>query len=163
MHSNPRQHSRRRRRINRAFRTVLLTHHLQRILDALPSAPIPSSFSSNSTTTPSHPICSRTKIQNHRSISIHRPEPLRTTRAVVWVKFVGRIMYLLLYPLLTKSANVSAQKILHVSFLPRPFTTLDAASRRWARALVSPRWCGGSECRGGRGGVIGFVLVVARS
>ncbi|KAK7058097.1 hypothetical protein R3P38DRAFT_2844306 [Favolaschia claudopus] len=132
----------------RALRTVLLTRHLQRILDALPSAPVPSTSSSSKTTSTSS---SQKQKSNIVAVSVSPGLSRSETVAPLFGgSLFGRIIYLLLYPLLlllTKSANASVQSVLHVLFLPTPFksyqnsTTLHLCDFAAMRGGGRSRWC----------------------
>ncbi|KAJ6459578.1 hypothetical protein C8R45DRAFT_843215 [Mycena sanguinolenta] len=104
---------------SRALRTVVLTRHLQRILDALPSTPIPdpsatsSSHSSNAT--------SGSSKSNIIAVSVSPGLGAESVAPLFGGGVFGRLIHILLYPLLfllTKSAHASAQSVLHVLFLP---------------------------------------------
>ncbi|KAJ7504811.1 hypothetical protein B0H11DRAFT_1979462 [Mycena galericulata] len=88
----------------RALRTVVLTRHLQRILDALPSAP---PQKSNIVAVSVSPGISRAD----------------SVAPMLGGSILGLVLYALAYPflfLLTKSSAASVQSVLHVLFLPTP-------------------------------------------
>ncbi|KAF8150377.1 hypothetical protein K438DRAFT_1988535 [Mycena galopus ATCC 62051] len=94
----------------RALRTVLFTRHLQRILDALPSAQVPDPAAGPSA-----------QKSNIVAVSVSPGFGAETVAPLFGVGWFGRFLYLLLTPLLlllTKSARASAQSVLHVLFLP---------------------------------------------
>ncbi|KAF7362860.1 hypothetical protein MVEN_00635800 [Mycena venus] len=113
----------------RALRTVLLTRHLQRVLDALPSAP--------PVVDPSAPPAAPTpasgkKPQQKSNIVAISVSPGLSRAETVGPLFgagasdgwgFGRLVYILLLPLwflFSKSAAASVQSVLHVLFLPTP-------------------------------------------
>ncbi|KAJ7165674.1 hypothetical protein C8R43DRAFT_216524 [Mycena crocata] len=116
----------------RSLRSIVLTRHLQRILDALPSAQVPK------TDDGAVPVVN-SKVQKSNIVAvsvspgISRVETVAPLFNADWVAStyspLGIILYLLLYPLLTiftKSSKATIQSILHVLFLPTPFKVLSA-------------------------------------
>ncbi|KAJ7623876.1 hypothetical protein DFH06DRAFT_1104646 [Mycena polygramma] len=111
----------------RALRTVLLTRHLQRVLDALPSAPVPNPSDSSSTAT------GRVASQKSNIVAVSVSPGLSRAETVAPLfgygeeregrSWWGWLFYIVLYPLLfllTKSASATLQSVLHVLFLPTP-------------------------------------------
>ncbi|KAJ7623864.1 hypothetical protein DFH06DRAFT_1104631 [Mycena polygramma] len=120
----------------RALRTVLLTRHLQRVLDALPSAPVPNPSDGSSTAT------GRVANQKSNIVAVSVSPGLSRAETVAPLfgygeeregegrSWWGRLFYILLYPLLfllTKSASATLQSVLHVLFLPTPVKSLQIA------------------------------------
>ncbi|KAJ6592777.1 hypothetical protein B0H19DRAFT_920025 [Mycena capillaripes] len=102
----------------RALRTALLTRHLQRVLDALPSAPVPDPTDTTTATQRSQQKSNIVTVSVSPGLS--RAETVGPLFGEGWL---GRICYLALYPflfLLTKSAAATVQSVLHVLFLPTP-------------------------------------------
>ncbi|KAJ7143915.1 hypothetical protein C8R44DRAFT_759138 [Mycena epipterygia] len=120
----------------RALRTVVLTRHLQRILDALPSAQVPK------TDDGAVPVVSLNAQKSNIvavtvSPGISRVETVAPLLNADWAtpqshsSPFGIVLYLLLYPLLmlfTKSSGAAIQSVLHVLFLPTPFKVLSQAA-----------------------------------
>ncbi|KAJ6468604.1 hypothetical protein C8R47DRAFT_1187951 [Mycena vitilis] len=104
----------------RALRTVLLARHLQRVLDALPSAPVPNPSDGTSTAT------GRVATQKSNIVAVSVSPGLSRAETVAPLFGYGEDRegsYILLYPLLfllTKSASATLQSVLHVLFLPTP-------------------------------------------
>ncbi|KAJ7107904.1 hypothetical protein C8R44DRAFT_680648 [Mycena epipterygia] len=119
----------------RALRCVVLTRHLQRILDALPSAPVPKTDGAVVS-----PAAQKSNIVAVTvSPGISRVETVAPLLNADWVapqsSYLGVVLYLLLYPLLvifTKSSKAAIQSILHVLFLPTPFKVLSQAGGKAA-------------------------------
>ncbi|KAJ7660870.1 hypothetical protein DFH06DRAFT_381013 [Mycena polygramma] len=112
---------------SRALPTVLLTRHLQRVLDALPSTPVPNHSDGTSTAT------GRVASQKSNIVAMSVSPGLSRTETVAPLfgyreeregrSWWGSLFYILLYPLLfllTKSASATLQSVLHVLFLPTP-------------------------------------------
>ncbi|ESK94558.1 hypothetical protein Moror_8025 [Moniliophthora roreri MCA 2997] len=115
----------------RSLRTIILIRHLQRILDALPSAQVPKAQSGSS----SVPVAS-TKSQKSNIVAVTvspgisradtagRMLGIGTADHILWI---GLMIYMTFYPILrilTKAPFSSIQSILHVLFLPTPFKLL---------------------------------------
>ncbi|KAF5374678.1 hypothetical protein D9615_008988 [Tricholomella constricta] len=117
----------------RSLRTSIFTRHLQRILDALPTAQIPKTDEGTSTI----PVVSP-KIQKSNIVAvcvspgISRADTIALLLNADWTSRsgfsrLGVVLYLLLQPLLrvfTKSPAAAAQTLLHALFLPTPFKVL---------------------------------------
>ncbi|PFH47364.1 hypothetical protein AMATHDRAFT_77243 [Amanita thiersii Skay4041] len=117
----------------RALRTVVLTRHLQRVLDALPSAQVPKTEEGASTI----PVISA-KMQKSNIVSvsvcpgISRVDTMASMLNADWTLTMGAdtfgaFAYLLLQPflrVLTKSPTAAMQSVLHALFLPTPFKGL---------------------------------------
>ncbi|KAJ7646351.1 hypothetical protein DFH06DRAFT_1135946 [Mycena polygramma] len=112
---------------SRTLPTVLLTRHLQRVLDALPSTPVPNPSDGTSTAT------GRVASQKSNIVAMSVSSGLSRTETVAPLfgyredregrSWWGSLFYILLYPLLfllTKSASATLQSVLHVLFLPTP-------------------------------------------
>ncbi|THV02818.1 hypothetical protein K435DRAFT_652408 [Dendrothele bispora CBS 962.96] len=112
----------------RALKTVLFIRHLQRILDALPSAQVPKTSSASSAV----PVV-KTQKSNIVAVSvspgISRVDTVSGMLGADWslgssFSVLGLLLYLsLLLPLriFTKSPTSAIQSILHALFLPTPF------------------------------------------
>ncbi|KAF5367028.1 hypothetical protein D9758_004014 [Tetrapyrgos nigripes] len=121
----------------RSLRTILLTRHLQRILDALPSAQVPKATTSASAV----PVVSA-KSQKSNIVAvtvspgISRVDTVSRMLGADWAvgssfSVLGLLLYLsLLLPLriFTKSPVSSIRTILHALFLPTPFKTVFSTS-----------------------------------
>ncbi|KAL0071342.1 hypothetical protein AAF712_001198 [Marasmius tenuissimus] len=112
----------------RALQTIILTRHLQRVLDALPSAQVPQA-SAGSTSVPvvsaknqrSNIVAMSVSPGVSRSDTIGRMLTIGSEAPTSWL---GVLLYTLFYPLLrifTKGPTFAIQSILHVLFLPTPF------------------------------------------
>ncbi|KAJ7258288.1 hypothetical protein C8J57DRAFT_1645438 [Mycena rebaudengoi] len=123
----------------RALRTTVLTRHLQRILDSLPTAPaLPTSSAQNAI-----PIVPRASQRSNIvavsvSPGISRVDTVAPFLNADWVvsgaSRMGILFYILLYPLLlifAKSSTAAAQSVLHVLFLPTPFKRCEQERRGW--------------------------------
>ncbi|KAJ7152902.1 hypothetical protein C8R46DRAFT_1006788 [Mycena filopes] len=108
----------------RALRTVILTRHLQRVLDALPSAPVPNPSDNPGDAPPPTHIQKSNIVAVSVSPGLSRAETVAPLFGIgVGGRWWGSIFYILLFPilfLLTKSARASVQSVLHVLFLPTP-------------------------------------------
>ncbi|KAJ6626638.1 hypothetical protein B0H10DRAFT_1997941 [Mycena sp. CBHHK59/15] len=129
---------------SRALRTTVLTRHLQRILDSLPTAQVPKTDEHTSTV----PVVNR-KAQKSNIVAVSVSPGISRVATVSplfnadWLSrtssVLGIILYLLLYPLLvifTKSSNATIQSILHVLFLPTPFKVFSRAANTPDKAPV---------------------------
>ncbi|KAE9390770.1 hypothetical protein BT96DRAFT_945882 [Gymnopus androsaceus JB14] len=117
----------------RSLRTIILTRHLQRILDALPSAQVPKT---DSTSSAIHVVNSDSQKSNIVAITvspgISRSDTMSRLLNADWTSTAGYskmgvLLYLLTLPflhLLTKSSVAAVQTVLHVLFLPTPFKLL---------------------------------------
>ncbi|KAF9465184.1 hypothetical protein BDZ94DRAFT_1189745 [Collybia nuda] len=117
----------------RSLRTSIFTRHLQRILDALPTAQVPKTDDASSAV----PVVS-SKVQKSNIVAvsvspgISRVDTMAPLLSADWATpgsstVIGIILYLLLQPLLrifTKAPSASLQTVLHVLFLPTPFKIL---------------------------------------
>ncbi|KAJ7502667.1 hypothetical protein B0H11DRAFT_1989553 [Mycena galericulata] len=113
----------------RALRTVVLTRHLQRILDALPSAPpVPdpdATPQAGGSATPKPDLKAPTK-QKSNIVAVSVSPGISRADSVAPMlggSILGLVLYALAYPfllLLTKSSAASVQSVLHVLFLPTP-------------------------------------------
>ncbi|KAG5636038.1 hypothetical protein H0H81_009311 [Sphagnurus paluster] len=122
----------------RSLRTSIFTRHLQRILDALPSAQVPKTDESN--TIPM--VSARSQKSNIVAVSvspgISRTDTIAPLLNADWTSpsgfsYSGIVLYILLQPvlqILTKSPIASVQTVLHALFLPTPFKVLPSASKR---------------------------------
>ncbi|KAJ7763174.1 hypothetical protein DFH07DRAFT_917270 [Mycena maculata] len=119
----------------RALRTILLTRHLQRILDSLPAAQIPKTSADGHAPVPV--VSPKAQKSNIVAVSvspgISRVETVAPLLNADWVapgySLLGIVLYILAYPLLlllTKSSAATIQSVLHVLFLPTPFKVLAA-------------------------------------
>ncbi|KAJ7172164.1 hypothetical protein C8R46DRAFT_992177, partial [Mycena filopes] len=108
----------------RALRTVILTRHLQRVLDALPSAPVPNPSDNPGDAPPPTHIQKSNIVAVSVSPGLSRAETVAPLFGIgIGGRWWGSIFYILLFPilfLLTKSARASVQSVLHVLFLPTP-------------------------------------------
>ncbi|KAF8222065.1 hypothetical protein L208DRAFT_1413928 [Tricholoma matsutake] len=117
----------------RSLRTSIFTRHLQRILDALPSAQVPKMDEGSSTI----PVVSlKTQRSNIVAIAvspgISRVDTVAPFLNADWTS-PGGILYLLFQPLLrifTKSSTAAMQTVLHALFLPTPFKVLSQSTTR---------------------------------
>ncbi|KAG5644298.1 hypothetical protein DXG03_008716 [Asterophora parasitica] len=116
----------------RSLRTSIFTRHLQRILDALPTAQVPKTDEGSTI-----PIVSpKTQKSNIVSVcvspGISRADTIAPLLNADWTSPLGFsrtgvVLYILLQPLLrvlTKSPTASIQTVLHALFLPTPFKVL---------------------------------------
>ncbi|KAF9073879.1 hypothetical protein BDP27DRAFT_1318308 [Rhodocollybia butyracea] len=117
----------------RSLRTVILTRHLQRILDALPSAQFPKTEGTSTAIPVVKPGSQKSNIVAVTvSPGISRADTVARLLNADWTSpsgysMLGVILYLLLLPLLhlfTKSSVAAVQSALHVLFLPTPFKLL---------------------------------------
>ncbi|KIY53705.1 hypothetical protein FISHEDRAFT_68640 [Fistulina hepatica ATCC 64428] len=112
----------------RALRTVILARHLQRVLDALPTAQVPQTEEGSSAV----PVAS-TKVQKSNVVAVSvspgvsRLDTVAPLLNADWTRLhsrAGIYLYLLLLPVLhlfTKPPYAAAQTILHALFLPTAF------------------------------------------
>ncbi|TFK68484.1 hypothetical protein BDN72DRAFT_841780 [Pluteus cervinus] len=115
----------------RSLRTIILTRHLQRILDSLPHAQVPKTDERTSTV----PVVSA-KAQRSNIVSVSVSPGISRTDTIApllngdWTlgrsnrSSVGVIFYIILQPILrifAKSPMSSIQTVLHSLFLPTPF------------------------------------------
>ncbi|KAJ7246487.1 hypothetical protein C8J57DRAFT_1724869 [Mycena rebaudengoi] len=123
----------------RALRTTVITRHLQRILDSLPTAPVPHTASASSSLNAIPVVPRNSQKSNIVAVSvspgISRVDTVAPLLNADWVSsgasIMGILFYILLYPLLlilTKSSAAAAQSVLHVLFLPTPFKVLGGAA-----------------------------------
>ncbi|GBE85001.1 hypothetical protein SCP_0701860 [Sparassis crispa] len=142
----------------RALRTVVLTRHLQRILDSLPNrahaASDATSPSGSNEASASGPDSARRLSQHPSNIvavsacpGLSRKdtvEPLLgASRGVPDSSPLGAVLYALLFPLLyllAKPPGAALQSVLHVLFLPTPFKRAQAhlAASLGADAAAAP-------------------------
>ncbi|GAW10600.1 hypothetical protein LENED_012889 [Lentinula edodes] len=127
----------------RSLRTIILTRHLQRILDALPAAQIPKT-DSNSSAIPV--VNSDSQKSNIVAITvspgISRADTVARILNADWTStdgysIMGVFLYLLALPLLhvcTKSSVAAVQSVLHVLFLPTPFKFLSQTIQNQPKA-----------------------------
>ncbi|KAL4249624.1 hypothetical protein ABKN59_006180 [Abortiporus biennis] len=114
----------------RALRTVVVTRHLQRVLNALPKQADEKKDSNPSDTVPA---IARMAPSNIIATSVcpgitrsDTMTPLLSADRDSGSNF-GVMLYIIMYPLLflfTKSTNAAVQSVLHVLFLPTPFKKL---------------------------------------
>ncbi|KAF5317341.1 hypothetical protein D9611_003557 [Ephemerocybe angulata] len=124
----------------RSLRSIILTRHLQRILDALPSPQAPPT---NATDASGGVRVVSSKVQKSNIVAVSvspgvsKVDTVAPLIGAVWGasdgerverrSALGIILYILLQPLLrifTKSPTSSIQSILHALFLPTPFKSL---------------------------------------
>ncbi|KAJ3811350.1 hypothetical protein F5876DRAFT_64851 [Lentinula aff. lateritia] len=127
----------------RSLRTIILTRHLQRILDALPAAQIPKT-DNNSSAIPV--VNSDSQKSNIVAITvspgISRADTVARILNADWTStdgysIMGVFLYLLALPLLhlcTKSSVAAVQSVLHVLFLPTPFKFLSQTIQNQPKA-----------------------------
>lgn len=111
----------------RSLQTIILTRHLQRVLDALPSGGPPPETDGNTV----HVVSGKVQKSNIVAVSvcpgISRADtiaPLFNADGFRRRTIHGLMLYLLLQPLLrilTKSPTSAVQSVLHALFLPTPF------------------------------------------
>ncbi|KAF8883242.1 hypothetical protein BD779DRAFT_643675 [Infundibulicybe gibba] len=120
----------------RSLRTAIFTRHLQRILDALPSAQVPKTDDGSTTV----PVVSP-KVQKSNIVAvtvspgISRVDTVASLLNADWTLPTGwtargLVIYIVLQPLLrilAKSPFSAIQSILHTLFLPTPFKILSAS------------------------------------
>lgn len=120
----------------RALRMIILTRHLQRVLDALPSgAQVPTTDEGSAV-----PVVSD-KLQRSNIVSVSVSPGFSRTDTVAGFlgadgssnrSTFGLVLYILLQPLLrllTKSPTSAMQTILHALFLPTPYKELASDAR----------------------------------
>ncbi|KAJ3980731.1 hypothetical protein F5890DRAFT_1419039 [Lentinula detonsa] len=127
----------------RSLRTIILTRHLQRILDALPAAHIPKTDSQSSAIPVVNPDSQKSNIVAVTvSPGISRADTVARILNADWTspagysKF-GVILYLSFLPLLhlfTKSSVAAVQSVLHALFLPTPFKLLSQTTHNQPQA-----------------------------
>ncbi|KAJ2917686.1 hypothetical protein MD484_g2694, partial [Candolleomyces efflorescens] len=118
----------------RSLRSVILTRHLQRVLDALPAPQAPSTDGTQATV-----VNPKMQKSNIVAVSVSPGVSRMDTVAPIvnanWglgfgegkPSVIGIILYLLLQPILrifTKSPSSAVQTVLHALFLPTPFKSL---------------------------------------
>ncbi|KAJ3769801.1 hypothetical protein FB446DRAFT_791051 [Lentinula raphanica] len=117
----------------RSLRTIILTRHLQRILDALPAAHIPKTDSQSTAIPVVNPDSQKSNIVAVTvSPGISRADTIARILNADWTSSsgystFGTLLYLLFLPLLqitTKSSVAAVQSVLHALFLPTPFKLL---------------------------------------
>ncbi|KAJ4471452.1 hypothetical protein J3R30DRAFT_1080303 [Lentinula aciculospora] len=122
----------------RSLGTIILTRHLQRILDALPAVQIPKTDSHTSAIPVVNPGSQRSNIVAITvSPGISRADTVARILNADWTSatgysWMGVILYLLVLPLLhlfTKSSVAAVQSVLHALFLPTPFKLLSQATQ----------------------------------
>jgi len=136
--SSPKANSLFLREGHRALRTIVFTRHLQRVLDALPSA---SQVPKTEEGTRIVPVVSaRLQKSNITAVSVStgigRVDTISSLLNADWTSpygssYSGIALYLFLQPLLrlfTKSPIAAMQTVLHVLFLPTPFKVLAQAT-----------------------------------
>ncbi|KAJ2932308.1 hypothetical protein H1R20_g4800, partial [Candolleomyces eurysporus] len=116
----------------RSLRSVILTRHLQRILDALPAPQAPSTAGTEVTVV--NPKMQKSNIVAVSvSPGVSRMDTVAPMINANWgigegkPSVIGIILYILLQPFLrifTKSPNSSVQTVLHALFLPTPFKSM---------------------------------------
>ncbi|TDL22923.1 hypothetical protein BD410DRAFT_787735 [Rickenella mellea] len=111
----------------RSLKTAIFARHLQRVLDALPSAPAPNPDSN------SPPLAgSKEQKSNIVAVSVSPgfsradtiASMLRANRSSPDFSFIGVILHILLQPfsrIFARSSYYAVQTILHALFLPTPF------------------------------------------
>ncbi|KAK0458734.1 uncharacterized protein EV420DRAFT_1540217 [Desarmillaria tabescens] len=122
----------------RALKTCILTRHIQRILDALPSAQVPKTDTSSS----SIPVIdAKTQKSNIVAVSvspgISRVDTIAPLLHADWTgrfgwSYLGVVLYLLFQPILRlifKSPLSAVQSVLHVLFIPTPFKIIPRAKQ----------------------------------
>ncbi|PBK79907.1 hypothetical protein ARMGADRAFT_1049090 [Armillaria gallica] len=122
----------------RALKTCILTRHIQRVLDALPSAQVPKT-DANSSSIPV--IDAKTQKSNIVAVSvspgISRVDTVAPLLYADWTgrfgwSYLGVVLYLLLQPILRlifKSPISAIQSVLHVLFIPTPFKIVSRAKQ----------------------------------
>ncbi|KAF8058635.1 hypothetical protein FPV67DRAFT_1427927 [Lyophyllum atratum] len=117
----------------RSLRTSIFARHLQRILDALPTAQVPKTDDGSSSIPVVNPKVQKSNIVAVSvSPGISRADTIAPLLNADWTSpfgfsFIGVMIYLLLQPLLrvfTKSPSASVETVLHALFLPTPFKVL---------------------------------------
>ncbi|KAJ7036719.1 hypothetical protein C8F04DRAFT_1094200 [Mycena alexandri] len=111
------------REATRALRTIILTRHLQRVLDALPSAPVPNPSENPADAPPPTYVQKSNVVAVSVSPGLSRSETVAPLFGLTSGSRWGWLFYVLLYPLLllfAKSSSASIQSVLHVLFLPTP-------------------------------------------
>ncbi|KAJ7769983.1 hypothetical protein B0H16DRAFT_1777011 [Mycena metata] len=111
------------REATRALRTIILTRHLQRVLDALPSAPVPNPLENPADAPPPTHVQKSNIVAVSVSPGLSRAETVAPLFGLPSGSRWGWLFYVLLYPLLllfAKSSSASIQSVLHVLFLPTP-------------------------------------------
>ncbi|KAI6043472.1 hypothetical protein EDC04DRAFT_2562686 [Pisolithus marmoratus] len=126
----------------RSLQTIIFTHHLQRVLDALPGGPPPGTDGNTV-----HVVSGKVQKSNIVAVSvcpgISRADtiaPLLNADGFQRRSIHGFILYLLLQPLLrilTKSPTSTVQSVLHVLFLPTPFKRIAQSSSTGTRTSGS--------------------------
>ncbi|KAG6816743.1 hypothetical protein H0H87_003332 [Tephrocybe sp. NHM501043] len=120
----------------RSLRTAIFTRHLQRILDALPTAQVPKTDEGSSTIPVVNPKSQKSNIVAVSvSPGISRSDTIGPLLNADWTApgyaTAGVVLYLLLQPLLrilTKSPTAAVQTVLHALFLPTPFKVTSKAA-----------------------------------
>ncbi|KDQ56346.1 hypothetical protein JAAARDRAFT_132798 [Jaapia argillacea MUCL 33604] len=128
---------------HRSLRMAVLTRHLQRVLDALPSAQVPKTDE-----TAAHVVSD--KLQRSNIVAITVSPGFSRSDTVSPLLGADRdspnysswrfALYLVLQPflrVLTKSTNSALQSVLHVLFLPTPFKTGSSQAAR-AEEVLKP-------------------------
>ncbi|KAG7448722.1 uncharacterized protein BT62DRAFT_946346 [Guyanagaster necrorhizus] len=122
----------------RALKTCILTRHIQRVLDALPSAQVPKT-DVNSSSIPV--IDAKTQKSNIVTVSvspgISRVDTIAPLFHADWTgkfgrSYLGVVLYLLFQPifrLIFKSPISAIQSVLHVLFIPTPFKIIPRAKQ----------------------------------
>ncbi|TFK45165.1 hypothetical protein BDQ12DRAFT_708903 [Crucibulum laeve] len=118
----------------RSLRTLILSRHLQRILDSLPAAQVPPTVDGTSAVPV---VSSKAQKSNIVAVSvspgISRVDTVAQVLNADWTladtrfSYFGVFLYIILQPFLrifTKSPTMSVQSVLHVLFLPTPFKIL---------------------------------------
>ncbi|KAG6889536.1 hypothetical protein C0992_004795 [Termitomyces sp. T32_za158] len=131
---------------NRSLRTVILTRHLQRVLDALPAAQVPKTDKGSSVVPVINPKTQRSNIiAVSVSPGISRADTIAPLLNADWTSpsgyaRAGVALYILFQPLLrifTKSRAASVQTVLHALFLPTPFKVLSTTAPKAAPAPIN--------------------------
>ncbi|KAJ3511350.1 hypothetical protein NLJ89_g4147 [Agrocybe chaxingu] len=123
---------------HRSLRTVVFARHLQRVLDALPTATqVPRTEEGTSAVPVVNSKVQKSNITTASvSPGISRVDTISPLLNADWTSsfgysYLGMILYLIFQPLLrlfTKSPTAAMQTILHALFLPTPFKVLAEAS-----------------------------------
>ncbi|KAF9265450.1 hypothetical protein L218DRAFT_898154 [Marasmius fiardii PR-910] len=125
---------------SRSLQAIIVTRHLQRILDALPAAQVPKTAAASSAVPVVNP---KNQKSNIVAISVS-PGVSRsdTIGSMLGVSLdgprsrIGIFLYILSYPILrilAKAPSYAMQSILHVLFLPTPFKILSASHNDGAK------------------------------
>ncbi|KAG6826283.1 hypothetical protein H0H92_000453 [Tricholoma furcatifolium] len=131
----------------RSLRSVILTQHLQRVLDALPAAQVPKTDEGTSSVPVINPKVQKSNIVAVSvSPGISRVDTIAPLLNADWTSpsgyaRAGVALYFLLQPLLrilAKSPDASIQTILHALFLPTPFKVFSKAASQTTAESGAP-------------------------